>query len=298
MQPPKNSRIDGLTSIRAFAALHVVLYHMWGLFLPLSKSSWFYFHVINVGYLGVNLFFILSGYILSYVYLWPSPGPVVNQSRFWKARFARIYPGYAFAFLLEIPLVIDYVLKRSDRWREAGIAIATLAANLSLLQGWCKVLTWRWNYPSWTLCVEAFFYFLFPFLGVWIWKKTEKGGLFPPIAGCYLLLLTPAILWWLAHPNSTVDSSPEWIFFDPALRITEFTLGIFLMKLQTRLDPEKNWDGLGYLLFWGSLAGLLVGFAASSLVPIYVLRSGILDPLFIGLILGIALSKGPVAYLL
>jgi len=298
MSPANNNRIQGLTTIRAFAALHVVFYHMWGHYMPLCQAGWLYDRFVNIGYVGVNLFFILSGYILSYVYLSSAPEPLVDKGKFWKARFARIYPVYAFAFILEIPLVIEHVLQRSDHLRESLIALVTLAANLSLVQAWDMVLKWRWNYPSWTLSVEALFYFLFPLLGVWIWKKSHKGSLLPWMGACYFLLLAPSFLWWATHPRIPENQSPEWLFVQPLFRMPEFTLGVLLMKLQHRWDLEQRAERFAPLLFWGSLAALAGGFAASGLVPVYVLRSGVLDPAFMGLILGIALSKGPVAALL
>ena len=99
-------RIDALTSLRFFAALWVVFFHQWLTYYPKTLGSWFYQTLISKGFLGVDIFFLLSGYILAYVYLKGARPPKVNKIFFWRARFARIYPVYALSFLLEAPFIM------------------------------------------------------------------------------------------------------------------------------------------------------------------------------------------------
>ena len=83
-------RKPALTSLRFFAALHVFCFHLVA-FRIVTKRSLFY-DVASIGYVGVGLFFVLSGFILVYTYA----GREVTVRQFWRARFARIYPAYAF----------------------------------------------------------------------------------------------------------------------------------------------------------------------------------------------------------
>lgn len=291
MKPKTNAPIHGLTTIRAFVALQVVAFHAWSCFLPLEQNSWFYHHVINVGYVGVNFFFILSGYILSYVYIGDVKEPAVEKSGFWKSRFARIYPVYVFSFALEIPLFVEGVISRHDHLKNAFMGTATLFANLLFIQAWFPDLRWRWNNPSWTLSVEAFFYLLFPILGVWIWKKARNENLPLIIFAVYLILLAPSIFFWITRPGSN-EPMIEWMTLNPALRIPEFVLGILLFKYQRHyLDSSGNKKRLSRLFTWLGLSMLMVGLMASGLIPWFVLRGGILDPAFMSLIAGVALAE-------
>ena len=74
--------IPALTGLRGIAALWVVFFHLeYGSAIP----------IIEKGYLGVDIFFILSGFILMHAY----SGPKSNKfgyTRFIKARIARVYP--------------------------------------------------------------------------------------------------------------------------------------------------------------------------------------------------------------
>src|SRR5271154_1219666 len=114
-----NKRINSLTSIRAFAAIYVVVGHSLNFPLPSGFAGKAIGSFINLGFTGVDMFFILSGYILSYVYLNGKDTSSFNKIYFWRARFARIYPVYFFAFLLEIPFVIQFILSRADKVHQA-----------------------------------------------------------------------------------------------------------------------------------------------------------------------------------
>ena len=299
MKTNPQTRLNGLTTIRAFASLHVVFYHMWNYYMPLEHFSWLFNHIINIGYIGVNLFFILSGYILSYVYLTTSKGSSINSFQFWKSRFARIYPVYAFAFIIEIPLVIEHIIQRKDHFRELAIAVLTLGVNLSLIQSWAPVLKWRWNPPSWTLSVEAFFYLLFPVLGLLVWKTFENRKMFPWLTGCFFLLLFPSLILWATNPQGLKETDVQWVYLNPILRIPEFLLGVLLLKWQlTITDSTLNKGKASSILLWIGLIGMIGCFAISNTIPTYVLRSGFFDPTFMCLISGIALSRGSISDIL
>lgn len=78
------AKLDQLTSLRFFAALMIVIHHSTGLFGIKNIS----FHIGQ----GVSSFFVLSGFILSYVY--PKLENWYEIKKFWKARIARLWPAH------------------------------------------------------------------------------------------------------------------------------------------------------------------------------------------------------------
>ena len=92
----------GLTSLRFFAAMYVVLYHS---LAPMVASVGHHpslEQAISLGFVSVSFFFFLSGYILSVAYL--SDGrKFPGKTLFYSARFARIYPLYILTLILDTP---------------------------------------------------------------------------------------------------------------------------------------------------------------------------------------------------
>src|SRR5216684_4890803 len=87
-------RLPALTSLRFFAAFHVVIFHFQAMQIFIGPV-WFQ-KLSSIGYVGVSFFFVLSGFILVYTYA----GRPMILKNFWRARFARIYPAYAFSLLV------------------------------------------------------------------------------------------------------------------------------------------------------------------------------------------------------
>ncbi len=146
--------IRSLTGIRLFAAFYVVFFHS-RLPSALAAIGWrsgaFF---ISNGYLAVQLFFMLSGFILAYTYA----GQVEQRHekrRFWEARVARVWPLY-FVSLLFSSIAFHKV-------PPLPYAVATLV----MVQAWNPLnsgMAGSWNFVCWTLSTEALFYLTFPFL--------------------------------------------------------------------------------------------------------------------------------------
>ncbi len=155
MTEPAN--IKPLTSLRFFAALWVTLYHYW----PKLAGAGPMPGVIAKGYLGVELFFVLSGFILCHVYL-----PAFEEGRFkyadfiW-ARLARIYPMHL-ATLIGIGLMGGAALAMGLSIDPNVLSLAALPANLTLTQAWGLSPVVGWNDPSWSISAEWFAYLVFP----------------------------------------------------------------------------------------------------------------------------------------
>lgn len=98
--------IPSLTGIRFFAALAVLMFHSGATYFDRAGIPYPVAQLLHNGYLGVSLFFVLSGFILTYAHQDDRiDGRFLGV--FYVARFARIYPVYLFALVLALPVLID-----------------------------------------------------------------------------------------------------------------------------------------------------------------------------------------------
>jgi peptidoglycan/LPS O-acetylase OafA/YrhL len=156
-------KIDNLTGLRAFAAFLVVVRHFAdneGV-LPLGIVK-----LVDNWVWGVDIFFVLSGFILAYTYL-PSRATAFGWDvyrSFIVKRFARVYPLHIVTFLVFVGLWfaakrLGHDLAHSDldyTWR-------TAVENVLLVHAWGLDRKLSWNFVSWSISAEWFAYlFLFP----------------------------------------------------------------------------------------------------------------------------------------
>lgn len=141
--------IRALTGLRWFAALAVFFFHFG---LP-SWSPTVLNNLQRNGALGVQFFFILSGYILTVRYA-PTPPKI---RKFLISRFARIGPMYYVALLIGVA----YTALSSNQ-----LDLAVLGLHVGALQAWTTDMdtATSFNGPAWTISVEFFFYCTFPFI--------------------------------------------------------------------------------------------------------------------------------------
>jgi peptidoglycan/LPS O-acetylase OafA/YrhL len=154
--------IRPLTGLRGIASLWVLLHHCESFFLPVatqSSTAKFLSCAFVGGYLGVDLFFVLSGYVLAYNYAnirWDRH----TYFAFIKKRFARIYPVHlvTMIFIGALALVPGF-------WRGLLPQLITFEGairSLTLTSAWTTD-DWRtWNTPAWSLSCEWLAYLLFP----------------------------------------------------------------------------------------------------------------------------------------
>lgn len=213
-QPP----LPALTSVRFFAALIVVLFHFGGPSLGWAPEA--LRHIVGAGYTGVSLFFVLSGFILAYVY----HGRSVHNGRFWWARFARVYPLFVFALLIAFPGFLRGFLA-------GDFPAQTPLLSPLLLHAWDPRSACAWNCPGWSLSVEAFFYLTFPFLLVLL-RDRARRSLIAVALGAWLVMLLPPLAYVFTQVGgaSATPETPSVILevlkYNPLLHLPEFVLGV------------------------------------------------------------------------
>jgi peptidoglycan/LPS O-acetylase OafA/YrhL len=198
--------------LRIFAAVGVVLCHVGYFFtsVRILRKAEFY------GYAGVEFFFLLSGFVLTWAWLNRKPKP----SRFWWQRVAKLYPAtfllMAFAYLA----VPQYE-------RIPGPKGTVL--DFTLLQAWwpSERVYFGGNGVSWSLSCEIFFYLLFPFVLNWI--KSLNSRRFKVLTGFTLVVLV------LAPVAASIANISEplryWLFFIfPPYQFGFFLLGMLMAR--------------------------------------------------------------------
>ena len=100
--------IYSLTSLRFLAAFGVLCFHqtMPNKFLCDHHLPGIIGNLFKTGFIGVNLFFVLSGFILTYTHTGEGAALNLSNRDFFAARFARIYPVYLLGVLVIAPLVL------------------------------------------------------------------------------------------------------------------------------------------------------------------------------------------------
>jgi peptidoglycan/LPS O-acetylase OafA/YrhL len=225
-QPVRSQeKLHALTSLRFFAALFVVSYHtfMVGRFPDLVSPDSMLGHFLFLGCVSVSFFFLLSGYILSMVYL--RAGQALRVGTFYRARFARVYPLYFLTLVADTPNLLWPRIAKYGLKSALMKTTVTFLGNAFLIQAWLVVLRGI-NNPNWSLSVEAFFYLIFPAIGLVLWKL--RGVSFW-LAAAVLYMGGQAIVTVAAR--HIAGSTPQFLAF---LHPETFALGILLASWQVR----------------------------------------------------------------
>ncbi len=274
-----------LTGLRGLAAWFVVLFHIRWLFYPLWPS-WL-IATADHGYLAVDLFFMLSGFVmwLNYAQRLRSGGWVETR-RFWWRRFARIWPLHGFMLLGFVALAILDSLRGRPM---AQAPLAELPLNFALMQNWGFTNALGWNIPSWSISTEAGAYLLFPLLvAMGAWQRVSLPGL----AAITALLLIILHLLYAAHGETYLGADIGRYGLRRCL--IEFALGniIAMLWMHARQLPEKTRD-LACGLATASCAACLLAGGWFSLPDTAFVPAAF----FTGL-LGLTLSRGLMVRLL
>ncbi len=185
-----------LTGIRGVAAMWVVLFHGYAYLGPLlGGPDRIRVPIIRDGYLGVDLFFILSGFVLSLAYSERIQKDFKSGIvEFFFARVWRIFPLHWFSLAIFVLLVEAFP---ENFWGPGPFTLGALLASAALVQDWIPSTALAWNHPSWSLSAEWAAYLLFPFLIVAIGLLRDRR-----LAFCLALVSLVALTLSLAVRES------------------------------------------------------------------------------------------------
>jgi len=247
MTTPGN-RLQSIDTLRGTAALAVMVYHslIYSERMPLNVKWFAVMHaVLGYGYLGVPLFFVISGFCihLSWSKTYARTGkPAFDFKAFWKRRIRRLYPPYfvvlvismslvvaAFALHKNVPLVNLYP---DPKLKWMGL---DFIAHVFMVHGLIPLFDKAGgNPPFWTLAREEYYYLLYFVL--LLWRKKSPSWVIG--SGVFLLgiILHQTILWfvpnesqrfWLAE-STTFSLWIQWVL---GMLAAEAYCGLFRMPL-------------------------------------------------------------------
>jgi peptidoglycan/LPS O-acetylase OafA/YrhL len=281
----KPARLNALTGLRCFAAINIVLFHF-------SNPDWFgwFSPIVNAGFASVSFFILLSGFVLGYNYADRARAGALNKSRFWEARFTRLYPVYLLSLLMAWKMVPAEYAEHSHRIFWSGMAFSPL-----LLQGWIPEIATFLNTPAWTMSAEAAFYFAFP----WIAKGKRPTRVAPylgKMSVVWILGLLPGVLYALLNPDGLAHldrwSTGSWLQvlkYTPLPHLPGFIFGVMLANLDALMDESVPRKGrLRLVLGLAGFAGVLGVLELGPRVPYAIVHDGLMMPLFGCAILGLA----------
>ena len=244
--------MPGLDGLRALAVAAVVVYHIWPAVLP-------------AGFLGVSMFFTLSGFLITRLLLLDHARTGgIGLRRFWVRRFRRLMPAAL------VVLVIISVVWLATSWMTRVIAGDITAALL-------YVANWRFLFSGnaygtaagtspvlhfWSLAIEEQFYLVYP-LAVWLILRRRRASIFS--VGILLIGLLAASLVFIAF-----NSGDQLIvYYSTFSRAAELLIG-GLLAVGTALWP------LDRIRTWIRP----VGIAAGLILVLLTFRTDIATPLY------------------
>jgi peptidoglycan/LPS O-acetylase OafA/YrhL len=285
---PKPSEIRALAGARALPPLLLVLYHYHEAH-GYQHLRWFDVFIAK-GYLWVEFFFALSGFILVHVYV---ARPRFRYFEFLKARLARLYPLHLATLLIMLAMVMFF------RWLAARghyISIYDLPGyhpytsfwsfigNLFLVQAWHLFPRLSWNGVSWFVSVEWFLCLIFP---LYLWIARQRAW-----AGAALIAAGFTVLALLIKPRVGLDITYDWGI---VRGMADFTIGVGIAVVYRELKPRGDalsvhWHSLAQVLAFAALFVAIYNTGWSHTVRDYWL----LPPMF-AIILVLAFDRGIVA---
>jgi len=272
--------LPALTGIRTLLAFAIILFH----FTPPHLGILFPF--VDNGYVFVGVFFLISGYVLTYNYA--DRAATLVKREFWLARFSRLYPVYLLVLIISFRMLQNEWQARSHFEFWQGLILTPL-----VLQGWSPSVATFWNTVAWTLSCEVVLYAVFPFLIRAPWPKKPLHLVFILLA-LWIIGLLPHSLYLLLNPDHIVGhvdrySSTQLLRFlkyTPVPYACTFLAGVTLGKLQLalRITPRQR-----LALTAVSLATVCLFFYTVVLrTPYLLMHGGLLTPLFAALVLGLS----------
>jgi peptidoglycan/LPS O-acetylase OafA/YrhL len=297
----RSGEIKALTGLRIIAAVWVVLFH----FRPMLSDASPSFRdalapVLNCGAQGVDLFFILSGFVLTWNYL-------DRMGRSWSARatlhflwlrLARVWPVYLVTLHLAALWVIFTLHIGHVPSPDAGqLTAISYVRQILLVQLWFVPFfdNSSWDGPAWSISAEWLAYLLFGLIVLVILRMTQATRARSLMLLAFAASLPPVVMLLASGHFYTPWS---WL---PRI-VTQFTAGALACAAVRRLrltDRGRRIAGYTSVLLLVAMVGVLYWFKAHPISGVVENDSGgVVDMLFVPLVITLAVGLGSLPRLL
>lgn len=229
---PFPNNLPPLTSVRFALALGVVLFHY---HLQWPWDSMATTGLLNRARLGVDAFFILSGFVLTHAYRVALDERRLDYRRFIAARFARVYPAHV-AVLAFVFLMVGAATLVGAEYDHQSYNLPGLLTSVLLVHAWLpETVVAEWNGPSWSLSAEWFAYLAFPAFAWLGLVLARRPWALLGLSGLVFLVLDQ--IYQAVFGEVVVNAELNM----GILRIIpEFLYGIGLYRLGQRLRPTRQ----------------------------------------------------------
>jgi peptidoglycan/LPS O-acetylase OafA/YrhL len=243
---PQAPDLPALTGVRFLLAFWVLLYHA----ARTLTGADGYVLLMSHGYLGVDIFFVISGFILAHVYRrrFEAGEPGIYRHFLWL-RFARIWPAYAVALLFTAAFEFSRAKFGSGVVKIDLLPWSwELLRHLAMVQSWGLADFWAFNLPGWSLSAEWMGYLAFPvFLAL---VRPLRGAAARLLAMAAAFMLLYLVFRWLSFKD--LDEPGDAGMLRLAV---EFFAGIVLASFMPANAPTGRGD---VPAFAGAACGFLM----------------------------------------
>jgi peptidoglycan/LPS O-acetylase OafA/YrhL len=231
-------RIPALDGVRGLAIVLVVISHAYVGVLPFGAP------------VGVTLFFVLSGYLITGILIRQLDQKRYSLVHFYQRRARRLLPGLV--VLLGASLILRIWGGDLERWWSEVWPVVVYATNYKIMvDGWASMGQFA---HLWSLAVEEHFYLVWPLFLLWLPRRWREGTIMVLVAGLGLWRL------WL------LSASPDWNRVYLGSDTNAFALligGLLACKRFPRLPKIASWASLVFLMV---LSSMTEGTMASALL--------------------------------
>jgi peptidoglycan/LPS O-acetylase OafA/YrhL len=256
-------RVPPLDGLRTIAIAFVVLYH---LNVPFFDG----------GFIGVNIFFALSGYLITSILLREHHhSGRIAFGAFWLRRVIRLYPT-----LLVVVIVVSCLWTAISAYSKSNVDVGTDALLALSYSG--NIARWIWHKSmgplaqTWSLAMEEQFYLVWPpLLALLLAKGTRRVVLISVLSG---LMVATTVGSWLLYKVPGGGATPD-IYFSPLLNVGPLLCGAVLALLAQ--SPRVRERLAGRLGMWLTA----VGACALIAIELSLTGSWTKQPIVIGLVL-------------
>lgn len=252
-------RIEQLTFTRFLAAFAIVVFHFGRDVYPFNYS--FIQPTVLSLNIGVSYFFILSGFVITIAY---SRMPHVSYLKFYLLRLVRIFPAFLISFILSV-IYLSHIGENIDT--------SNYILQAFLIHVWFKEYCLSINFPSWSLCVELFFYFIFPIAYNTFYKKTSLKKI--AIAVVIIWVVSQCVFIFIQQSGAFSLATKKLSLYFPLLHLNQFMAGNLLALYLLHRKPEKK----NNLLYTIIVVAVLIGLINLSAIQ-KIFHNGLMAPVF------------------